>query len=266
MTGGRLSGKVAVITGAAMGLGAADARRFVAEGAQVVLTDIVDDVGTELAEELGQAATYRHLDVRSDAAWEELVAEVSARFGRIDVLVNNAGVVELDTPENIREDDYRKVMAVGIDGVIWGCKHAIRAMRRVGNSGSIVNMSSIAAAQGEPINASYTAAKGAVDAYSRMVAVYCGQAGLPIRCNSVLPNGIVTPMVQSVPGKRAAAGPEAGLLSSVPGQGNDRGEPDDVAALVAFLASDESRWINGQSILVDNAASITKGSVPTLPA
>ncbi|GAA4810157.1 glucose 1-dehydrogenase [Sphingosinicella ginsenosidimutans] len=260
---GRLAGKVAIITGAAKGLGAADARMFAAEGATVVLTD-VDPEGQKVADEIGPTACFFHHDVRSEAAWAALVGDVERRFGRLDILVNNAGVVEVGTPESVTEADYRFIMSVSVDGVVWGCKHAIPAMRRAGG-GSIVNMSSIAAAQGEPNVAAYVAAKGAVDAYTRAVAVYCGQLRLPIRCNAILPNGIITPMVQSIPAKRAAAS-GAGLISDLPGDRNDRGAPEDVAALVLFLASDESRWINGQSILVDNAASVTKGAIPSLQA
>lgn len=257
---GRLAGKVAIVTGAAKGLGAAIAESFAREGAQVVLTD-VDTGGAATAAAIGDRASFVAHDVRDESAWEMLVTDVERRFGKLDILVNNAGVVELDTPESISEASYRFVMSVSLDGTVWGCKHAIPAMRRAGG-GAIVNMSSIAAAQGEPNNASYTAAKGAIDAYTRMVAVYCGQTGLPIRCNAVLPNGMNTPMVASVPEKKRAAGPDAGLLDSVPGGGNLRGEAQDVGDLVLFLASDASRWINGQSILIDNGASVTKGAIP----
>ncbi|SFS10364.1 SDR family oxidoreductase [Sphingomonas jatrophae] len=258
---GRLAGKVAVVTGAAKGLGAAAARMFAAEGARVILTD-VDAGGENIARTIGTAARFVHHDVRRESEWSALIAGVEAREGRLDILVNNAGVVELDTPEGITEDSYRMVMSVSVDGMVWGCKHAIPAMRRSGG-GSVINLSSIAAVQGEPNNASYTAAKGAIDAYSRMVAVYCGQTGLAIRCNAVLPNGMHTPMVASVPEKKRAAAPGAGLLDAVPGGGNARGEPEDVGALLLFLASDESRWINGQSLVIDNGASITKGAVPS---
>ncbi|NLR73186.1 SDR family oxidoreductase [Novosphingobium sp. ERN07] len=262
LVSGRLSGKVAIITGGANGLGAAAGRMFANEGATVVLTDIDPDGESTAASMNGSVHFVRH-DVCDEAGWQNLIADVERRFGRLDILVNNAGVVELDTPVGITAVSFHRVMAVSVDGMVWGCKHAIPAMERAGG-GSIINMSSIAAAQGEPNNASYTAAKGAIDAYTRMVAVYCGQTGAGIRCNSILPNGMDTPMVRSIPGKKLAAGPDAGLLDTVPGGQNRRGEADDVAALVVFLASDESRWINGQSIVVDNGASITKGSIPDL--
>lgn len=256
----RLQGKVAIVTGAAKGLGAADARLFAREGAIVVLTD-VDPAGQVLADEIGGDALFVRHDVRSEVEWIALIAEVERRFGRLDILVNNAGIAELGTPEGIDEADYRLVLAVSLDGVVFGCKHAIPAMRRAGG-GAIVNMASIAAVQGEPNVAAYSAAKGAIDAYSRSVAVYCAQQGLAIRCNTILPNGIVTPMVAAMPGKAIKAGSAAGLIGNVPGGGNERGEPEDIAYLAVYLASDESRWVSGQSIVVDNTASITKGNVP----
>ena len=254
----RLAGRVAIVTGAAVGLGEAIARRLAAEGAHVVLTD-VNEAGSEVAASIGTAARFVRHDVRDEPGWKALIADVLATEGRLDVLVNNAGIVELDTPESIDEASYRAVLGVSLDGVVWGCKHAIAAMV---HGGSIINMASIAAVQGEPNNASYTAAKGAIDAYSRMVAVYCGQKRLPVRCNAVLPNGMMTPMVASIPAKRQALGPAAGLVEAVPGGGNARGVPDDVAGVVAFLASDDGRWVNGQSLIVDNGASVTNGAIP----
>lgn len=256
---GRLEGKVAIITGAAGGLGAADARQFVSEGATVVITDVTD--ARAVAAGFGERAHFIRHDVTVEEEWVALIAEVEARFGRLDILVNNAGIVEVGTPESILVEDYRKIMAVSVDGTVFGCKHAIPAMRRSGG-GSIINMASLAAHQGQPNVAAYTAAKGAVDAYSRCVAVYCAQKSWGIRCNSVLPNFIVTPMVVSMPGKRAKVAEIADLVDPSPGAGSPPGEPEDVAHLLVYLASDESRWINGQSFLVDNTASITQGSVP----
>lgn len=253
----RLQGKVAIITGAAKGLGAADARLFVAEGAKVILADVDDTAGAALAEELGAAAQYRHLDVRSEAEWAALVATVIATHGRLDILVNNAGVVEFGDPETIAEADYQRIMAVSIDGVVFGTKHAIPAMVK-GGSGAIVNMASIAAVRGEPTFAAYSAAKGAVDAYTRATTAHCLRKGLPIRCNAVLPSGIDTPMVRSLPGKLAelahAAPPHDNATAA-----NRLGEAGDVANLVLFLASDESSFINGQSHLIDDGASVIAG-------
>ena len=257
----RLANKVAIITGAAKGLGEADARLFIAEGATVILTDVDVANGEALAAELGGNAHFRHHDVRHEAEWAALVAEVVARFGRLDILVNNAGVVEIGTPESVTEADYRLVMAVSIDGTVWGCKHAIPAMRASGG-GSIVNMASIASLQGEPYVAAYCAAKGAIEAYSRAVAVHCAQSQANIRCNSVHPAGIDTPMVRSVPDKMQRSNLRP-LADQGQGAGSNRlGQPVDIANTVLFLASDESRFMSGQALVVDNTASVTQGMVP----
>lgn len=257
----RLKSKVAIVTGAAKGLGEADARMFAAEGAIVWLTDVDVENGERVAREIGDLARFRRQDVRDEAAWKVLIDEVEAHDGGLDILVNNAGVVEMQSPETITEKDYRFVMGVSLDGTVWGIKHAIPAMKRRGG-GSIVNMASIASIQGEYYVAAYCAAKGAIEAYSRATAVYCAQAGYKIRCNSVHPAGIDTPMVRSVPDKVAAAN-----LKPLNEQGSSAGisplgRPDDIANLVLFLASDESRFISGQAHIIDNTASVTAGIVP----
>jgi 3(or 17)beta-hydroxysteroid dehydrogenase len=253
----RIAGKIALITGAAKGLGAADARLFAAEGATVIVADVDDDAGAAVAAAIGPAAEYRHLDVRHEAEWEALIGDVVARHGRLDILVNNAGVVELGTPEHVLEAHYRFIMAVSVDGVVFGTKHAIRAMRASGG-GAIVNMASIAAIQGECNVAAYCAAKGAVDAYTRATAVYCTQQRLNIRANSILPAGIDTPMIGSFMGKFTASH-DPHLITNAASAANRLGVPEDVANLTLFLASDESRFINGQSHVIDDGASITTG-------
>ena len=258
---GKVQGKVAIITGAAKGLGAADARLLAAEGATVVLADVDDVAGSALATEIGRGAEYRHLDVRNEAEWRALIEGVVARHGRLDILVNNAGVVEFGDPETIVEADYRRILSVSLDGVVFGTKHAIPAMR-AGGGGSIVNMASIAAIRGESFFAAYCAAKGAIDAYTRATAVHCLRTGTPVRCNSILPSGIDTPMVQSLPEKLARLGGEAPPQDSSTAV-NRLGTAEDVAHLVLFLASDDSRFVNGQSHAIDDGASIVSG--PTVP-
>jgi len=253
----RLKGKVALITGAAKGLGEADARLFAAEGARVILTDVDVENGTRVASEIGSSAEFMRMDVRKEAEWEKIIAAVVQRYGRLDVLVNNAGVVEMGTPETLTEEDYRFIMAVSADGTVFGCKHAIKAMRESGG-GSIVNMASLASIQGEFTVAAYCAAKGAVEAYTRAVGVYCVQNGLNIRCNSVHPSAIDTPMVRSVPEKHAAKG----IPYELPSTASPVGSPNDVANMVLYLASDESRFVNGQKFVIDNAMSVTTGIVP----
>lgn len=254
---GRLAGKVAIITGAAKGLGEADARMFVREGARVVLTDVDRENGERVAAELGDMAEFRYLDVRHDDEWKVLVDDVVLRHGKLDILVNNAGVVELGDIETQTEKDYRFIMAVSADGTWFGCQHAVRVMKETGG-GSIVNMASIASVQGESAVAAYCAAKGAVEALTRAVAVHCAKSGYNIRCNSIHPAGVLTPMVMEV-GRQAALmrGAEEALNA---GPVTKLGEPDDIAYTVLFLASDESKFINGAAIRADDAKSVIAGN------
>ncbi len=254
---GRLAGKVAIITGAAKGLGEVDARMFVREGARVVLPDVDRENGERVAAELGDMAEFRYLDVRHDAEWKALVDDVVLRHGKLDILVNNAGVVELGDIETQTEKDYRFIMAVSADGTWFGCQHAVRVMKETGG-GSIVNMASIASVQGESAVAAYCAAKGAVEALTRAVAVHCAKSGYNIRCNSIHPAGVLTPMVMEV-GRQAALmrGAEEALNA---GPITKLGEPDDIAYTVLFLASDESKFINGAAIRADDAKSVIAGN------
>jgi 3(or 17)beta-hydroxysteroid dehydrogenase len=254
---GRLQGKVAIITGAAKGLGEADARMFVREGARVVMTDVDRENGERVAAEIGEMAEFRYLDVRHDAEWKVLVDDVVARHGKLDILVNNAGAVELGDIETQTEKDYRFIMAVSADGTWFGCQHAVRVMKETGG-GSIVNMASIASVQGESAVAAYCAAKGAVEGLTRAVAVHCAKQGYNIRCNSIHPAGILTPMVIEVGRQAALMRGAAEALNG--GPVTKLGEPDDIAYTVVFLASDESKFINGAAIRVDDAKSVIAGN------
>ncbi|MEO0440674.1 MAG: SDR family oxidoreductase [Pseudomonadota bacterium] len=255
----RLEGKVAIITGAAKGLGEADARMFAREGATVILTDMDEENGQRVAAEIGEAAEFHLQDVRDERQWEDLIADVVSRHGKLDVLVNNAVVVEPGTIETQTAEEYKFVMQVSADGTFYGCKYAVPAMKASGG-GSIINMCSIASVQGEPIVVAYAAAKGAVESLTRSVAVHCANNQYNIRCNSVHPAGILTPMVEQIGPKvmdredlrPASEGPAPSAL----------GEPDDIAHTVLFLASDESKFINGAAIRVDNAKSVVEGVVP----
>jgi 3(or 17)beta-hydroxysteroid dehydrogenase len=257
----RLKGKVAIVTGAAKGLGEADARLFAAEGAQVVVADVDVTNGERVACEIGPRAKFVFLDVRHEAEWQRVIATVMEQYGRLDVLVNNAGVVEMHTPESITEQEYRFVMAVSIDGTVFGCKHAIPAMRKSGG-GSIINMASVASLVGEYTVAGYCAAKGAIEAYTRAVAVHCAQNQIKIRCNSIHPAAIDTPMVRSVPDKMLKAGLPAVAQEQKGSVANPMGQPIHVAYLALYLASDESSFVSGQQFVIDNTATVTMGSVP----
>ena len=253
---GRLENKVAIVTGGAMGLGAADSTLFAKEGAKVILTDVASDKGQKLAEEIG--ATFMQQDVTDEERWKEVIAETIKLHGRLDILVNNAGIVEVGDPENQTTEEYRKTMAVHMDSTFFGCKYSIPVMAKTGG-GSIVNMCSIASVQGESYVAAYCAAKGAIEAYTRAVAVHCGIKKNGVRCNSIHPSGIITPMVESVPEKMEA---KFGGAPNQDAPSSKQGEPIDIAYAALYLASDESKFMNGAQLRVDNAMSVASGSMP----
>jgi len=253
---GRLENKVAIVTGGAMGLGAADAKLFANEGAKVVLTDVAEDEGQKLADEIG--ATFMQQDVTDEERWKEVIAETIKLHGKLDILVNNAGIVEVGDPENQTTEEYRKTMAVHMDSTFFGCKYSIPVMAETGG-GSIVNMCSIASVQGESYVAAYCAAKGAIEAYTRAVAVHCGLKKNGVRCNSIHPSGIATPMVASVPEKMDA---KFGASPNQDAPVSKTGEPMDIAYAALYLASDESKFMNGAQLRVDNAMSVASGTMP----
>ena len=242
---GRVQDKVAIVTGAASGLGAADARRLAEEGAKVMLTDVDEARGESVAKDISGAEFLVH-DVRDEAHWQSVIAAAIERFGRLDVLVNNAGVVRFASIEECSLDEYRFVNAVMSEGAFLGCKHAIPAMAKSGG-GSIINLSSVAAIKGVGVIPAYTAAKGAILALTRSVAVHCQEQGYGIRCNAIVPGAHDTPMTQAA---LAQLPEEEAGLAQIQSQG--QGRPQDVANLVLFLASDESRQITGTSIVIDN--------------
>ena len=247
---GRVDGKVVIVTGASSGLGAADAEHLAAEGAKLVLTDINDEAGEALAKKLrdgGAAAIYLHQDVRDEERWDEVVAETEKQFGRLDGLVNNAGVVVIATPEQTSLEQFRFVNAVMNEGVFLGCKAALPLLRKSGG-GSIVNMSSVASHIGFPVFFAYSAAKGAVRAMTKSLAVTCQMNRDNVRVNSIHAGAIDTPMVQTA---NAALGVEPDPDDAV-----GIGEPSDVAHMVVYLISDESRFVNGAELVIDNALTI----------
>jgi 3(or 17)beta-hydroxysteroid dehydrogenase len=258
----QLPGKIAIVTGGAKGLGEAIVRLFVAEGATVVISDVDATSGARLADELGGQAVFQRHDVTSEPEWERVVGETVAAFGRLDVLVNNAGVVEIGDIETQTAAQWRLVNAVIADGTFFGCKHAVRSMKKTGG-GRIVNVSSIASLQGESYVAAYVAAKGAVEALTRSVAVHCVQMKYDIRCNSIHPGPIKTPLVAGMMDKFKEAvrhgmvlPPGLGALSSY------AATPAEIAPAVLYLVSDASKWVNGTRLVIDNTMSIISGTVP----
>jgi len=250
----RVKGKVAIVTGAASGMGRADAILLAAEGAKVVLTDLNDEQGQAVADSIGDQALFIRHDVSDEDSWIEVIRSTLAHFGRLDILVNNAGLMTMGSVVDTDLESYRKTNAVNNEGVFLGCKHAIPAMEQSGGGGSIINMSSVAALHGMSFIAAYSASKGAVCALTKSVALYCREQKNSIRCNSVHPDGVKTPMVIKVMSGRDTATQEEidALASAVP-----MCEPEDIANLVLYLASDESHFVNGAEMVIDNAATIT---------
>ncbi len=256
---GRLDGKACLITGAARGIGLACAQAFAAEGAFVLLTDFRDELGAAEASRIGERARYRRLDVRRESDWDAAVAELVAWRGRVDVLVNNAAITGFDPgpdgaiaahdPEHATLAAWRAVHETNLDGVFLGCRAAIRAMRAAG-TGSIINMSSRSGVVGIPGAAAYASSKAAVRNHSKTVALYCAEQGLKIRCNSVHPGAILTPMWEAMLGE----GPEReqNMRDFTADTPLGRfGTPAEVAALMVYLASDESAYTTGAEFTID---------------
>ncbi|MBK9262699.1 MAG: glucose 1-dehydrogenase [Polyangiaceae bacterium] len=244
----RLEGKIALITGGGSGLGAASARRLYAEGAFVWITDRVAPGGQALAQELGERAIFRELDVTKEAAWIEVIDAIAAAHEKLDILVNNAGVGVVADIEETTLEQWRFVHSVNVEGTFLGCKHGIRLMKKRG--GSIINISSIAGMVGDPKLAAYCSSKGAVRTLTKAVAVHCARKQYGIRVNSLHPAFIDTPMVDGI--VAAAKDQEkarAGLSRAIPL--GHIGEPNDVAAAVAYLASDDAKFVTGAELVLD---------------
>jgi 3alpha(or 20beta)-hydroxysteroid dehydrogenase len=244
---GRLDGKVAVLTGGARGQGEAEVRLFVREGGKVVFGDVLDDLGEKVAADLGGDAVYLHHDVRSEQSWESFVGEAERRFGGVDVLVNNAGVLDFGTMTHETSlADYMRLVEINQVGVFLGMRAAIPSMLRRGG-GSIVNISSTNGFSGYGGTIAYTASKFAVRGMTKTAALEYGKAG--IRVNSIHPGGIDTPMTRTDElGEMTAEDQEAMYGSFALGR---VGQPEEVANLALFLASDDSSYCTGAEFLVD---------------
>jgi 3(or 17)beta-hydroxysteroid dehydrogenase len=250
---GRVQGKVVIITGAASGLGEAGARMLAAEGASVIMTDINEPRGRAIADEIG--AEFVTQDVSDEDSWPALVDHVMEQHGRLDVLVNNAGIAIIANVVRTTTEIWRRTLAVHLDGTFFGCRTAVPAMKQSGG-GSIINISSTAALVGVAPFFAYSAAKGGIRSLTKSLAVDCRQRKNGIRCNSIHPGSIDTPLAErALEGlqnivlpedeKREAARTALGL-----------GEPSDVAYMVVFLASDESKHVNGAELVVDNGETV----------
>ncbi|SFQ32705.1 3alpha(or 20beta)-hydroxysteroid dehydrogenase [Amycolatopsis arida] len=247
---GRLEGKVALVTGAARGQGAAAARRFVAEGAKVVVADVADTEGKQLADELGPSAVYTHLDVGDEDDWARAVERTLTEFGALTVLVNNAGVLHFSALAETTLADYERVIRVNQVGAFLGMRSVVEPMSAAGG-GAIVNVSSVEGLAGMPFLVAYTASKFAIRGMTKVAALELGERN--IRVNSLHPGMIDTKMVQD-----AAGGAEVDLswvgrkvaLRRV-------GRPEEIAELALFLASDESSYCTGGEFVADGGATAT---------
>lgn len=260
----RLAGKTALVTGAARGIGAAIAQAFVAEGAKVIVTDIDARAGQATADALG--ARFALLDVASEQDWAAIARQVPT----LDVLVNNAGITGFEgvfdgappahDPEHARLDDWRAVHAVNLDSTFLGCRYAIGAMRAKG-AGSIINISSRSGLVGIPMAAAYASSKAAIRNHTKTVALYCAGQGLKIRCNSIHPAAIMTPMWEPMLGTGPdRAERQAAMVADTPLQ--RFGRADEVAALAVLLASDEAGYMTGAELTIDGGILAGSAAAP----
>lgn len=246
---GRVDGKVALITGAASGIGRGCARRLAAEGAHVVIADRNGEGGAAVAAELGAPHRFELLDVTDEDGWARVVAATVAAFGKLDILINSAGIAVWGDVERLTLAQWRLQHAVNSDGTFLGCRAAVGAMKSTGG-GSIINLSSVAGLIGVSDAAAYCSSKGAVRMLTKSVALHAARAGYNIRCNSVHPSFIDTPMVEAV----VVAAPDQRKMRTAVERAAPLGrigEVDDVANLVLYLASDESRFVTGAELVVD---------------
>jgi NAD(P)-dependent dehydrogenase (short-subunit alcohol dehydrogenase family) len=257
----RLTDKTCIVTGAGRGIGAAIARAFAREAASVIVTDQDPDSAADVARAIGGRAL--RLDVASERDWQAL-AQVCPEC---DVLVNNAGITGFEEaprphdPEHASLGDWRAVHAVNLDGTFLGCRYAIRAMRPKG-AGSIINISSRSGLVGIPAAAAYASSKAAVRNHTKSVALYCAEQGLGIRCNSIHPGAVLTPMWEPMLG----TGPDrearmAALVADTPLR--RFGHPDEVAALAVLLASDEAAYMTGAELNIDGGLLAGSAAAPS---
>ena len=264
----RLAGQVALVTGAARGIGEAIARAFAAEGAKVFVTDIDKEGADAVALGIGEPAEALPLDVREEGDWERAMDFVAESGAGLHVLVNNAGITGFENgdaphdPEHASLEDWRAVHRTNLDGTFLGCRAAIRAMRATGSSGSIINISSRSGLVGIPGAAAYASSKAAVRNHTKTVALFCAEQGLDIRCNSIHPAAILTPMWEPMLGR----GPEreAAMQAIVADCPMKRfGKPGEVAALAVLLASDEAAYINGAELNIDGGILAGASATPS---
>ncbi|XOV88901.1 MAG: SDR family NAD(P)-dependent oxidoreductase [Pseudomonadota bacterium] len=256
---GKLDNRVALVTGAAMGIGRACAQALASEGARVVVTDVEDGAGAETVASIrsaGGEARFLHQDVTSEPGWESVVRAVMDEFSGLHILVNNAGIAIAAPIWEMSLTDFQRQNAVNLDGVFLGMKHAIPAMTASGG-GSIINLSSVAGLKASPGLAAYAMTKGGVRLLSKSVAKECANAGNNIRVNSVHP-GIIETSIWDKMGRTPDGGAnrvDTEAIASVSVPGGKLGKPLDIAMGVVFLASEDARYVSGSELVIDHAFS-----------
>ncbi|RVQ65713.1 SDR family oxidoreductase [Croceicoccus ponticola] len=250
---GRIAGKVALVTGGASGLGEAIVRRFVEEGAKVLIADIDAAAGAALAGELGDAADFAKLDVTQEQNWIDAFARLDVTHGQVGILVNCAGITTIGSVEDVTLDAFRHELDVDLAGVFLGCKHVVPLMKRTG--GSVINIASMASIRASDYLVAYNAAKAGVTHMTKSIALHYAHKGYGMRCNSVHPGVIRTPILDKVLAQ--SDDPDALFAQWVKGHPIGRlGRADEVASLCLYLASDESAFATGAEFVLDGGSSL----------
>lgn len=263
----RVAEKTALVTGAGRGIGQAIAALLVAEGATVIVSDTNEVWGKAVAEKLGSRAVYHHLDVAEESDWQSISKVLNEDYGCLDILVNNAGVTGFQEtagphdPENLDMESWHKIHDINLHGAVLGCKYGIQMMKH-SRAASIINISSRSGIVGIPGAAAYASSKAALRNHTKTVALYCAEKNYPIRCNSIHPAAILTPMWDAMLGQgeqriEALKSIEAGIPMG------KMGEPEDVAFAALYLAADESKYVTGVELHIDGGILAGSAAAPS---
>ena len=252
---GRVSGKVALITGGASGLGSATAQVLAEQGARVVITDIDEDAGARVAAEIGHDVLFIKQDVAREEDWQRVMSRITDEYGKLDILVNNAGLLHMASIEDTSLEDWHRIHAVNSDGVFLGCKYGVGTMKGTTKNGSIINISSGAGLRPISLVPAYGASKSVVWSLTRTTALHCAESGYPIRCNSIHPGVIRTPMMEGT----VPEGEDMDAMMALHAEVHPMKRlvtVEDVALSILYLASDDSAIVTGVALPVDGGYNI----------